>query len=76
MLASARGETVRVIEEAECGFCSEIGDAEGLASNIRNALKTDIADLGIKSREYFEKFFDKQKLMDEMDKYLGKVDSI
>lgn len=76
VLASARGETVRVIEEAECGLCSEIGDAEGLASNIRNALKIDIADLGIKSREYFEKFFDKQKLMDEMDKYLGKVDSI
>lgn len=71
VLASARGETVRVIEEAECGFCSEIGDAEGLASNIRNALKIDIADLGIKSREYFEKFFDKQKLMNEMDGYFG-----
>lgn len=71
VIASARGETVRVIEEAECGFCSEIGDAEGLASNIRNALKIDIADLGIKSREYFEKFFDKQKLMNEMNGYLG-----
>lgn len=72
VLASARGETVRVIEEAECGFCSEIGDAEGLAENIRVMQEMPLLkvnDMRNNARNYCEKYFEKKILMDEMDKY-------
>ena len=57
ILASAEGETERVIKEAECGLCSKIGDAE------------ELARLGINSRKYFEEHFDKGMLMDQMEGY-------
>lgn len=72
VVASARGETVRVIEEAECGFCSEIGDAEGLAENIREMKEMPllkVSDMRNNARNYCEKYFEKKILMDEMDKY-------
>ena len=71
IIASASGETKRIIEEAECGICSNIGDAEDLARGIRELLNRDILVMGTKSRQYFEEHFDKKKLMDEMDKYFS-----
>ena len=38
VIASAEGETRRIIEEAECGICCNIGDAKELANGIK---KTD-----------------------------------
>lgn len=70
IVASASGETKRVISEAKCGVCSEIGDEESLASDIRKVMKMDLDELGMNSRTYFEKHFVKQKLMDEMDAHL------
>ena len=70
IIASASGETKRVIEEAECGVCCEIGDAEALAEGIKKLMNADSKSMGIKAREYFEEHFDKKKLMDEMDKKL------
>ena len=72
IIASASGETRRVIEESGCGKCCEIGNAEALAEGIRELMKADISALGNKARTYFETFFDKKKLMDEMDEYLKK----
>lgn len=70
IVASASGETKRVISEAKCGVCSEIGDEESLASDIRKVMKMDLDELGMNSRTYFEKHFVKQMLMDEMDAHL------
>ncbi len=72
IVASASGETARVISEAGCGVCCEIGKAETLADGIRSIMKSDSAAMGIKAREYFEEKFDKKKLMDEMDEYFKK----
>lgn len=69
ILASAEGETERVIKEAECGLCSKIGDAEELAESIRHIKNEDLARLGINSRKYFEEHFDKGMLMDQMEGY-------
>lgn len=75
ILASASGETKRIVEEAGCGVCTAIGDAEALAAGIRQMMHSDIREMSLRSREYFEAHFDKKKLMDEMDghirKYLG-----
>lgn len=70
IIASASGETKRVIEEAGCGLCCEIGDAKALEKGIRELIKADSEEMGKKARIYFEKHYEKKKLMDEMDKYI------
>jgi glycosyltransferase involved in cell wall biosynthesis len=72
IIASASGETERVISEAGCGICCEIGNAEALADGIRSIMKSDSSAMGDRAREYFEEKFDKKKLMDEMDEYFKK----
>ncbi len=72
ILASASGETKRIIEEAQCGICTEIGDAHALAEGIRILMRADYNEMGLKARRYFEGNFDKKKLMDEMDYYFSK----
>lgn len=69
IIAAAQGETKRIIEEAQCGVCSSIGDAEELSLKIKDMMNTDLVEMGRKSREYFEEHFDKKVLMDQMDEY-------
>lgn len=69
VIASAQGETKRVIEEAGCGVCAPIGDAAALAEAVKGMKDADLAVLGGRGREYFEKNFDKRKLMEQMEEY-------
>lgn len=69
VLASAQGETERVINEAACGKCSRIGDSKGLSENIIELMKSDLNEMRVKSRNYFESHFDKKMLMDWIDVY-------
>ncbi len=74
ILASARGESVRIIEEAQCGLYSDIGDAEGLAAEIiklSGMESTQLENMGANAREYYLEHFDKKMLMDEMDAYFA-----
>lgn len=72
IVASASGETKRVIKESECGVCCEIGDALELVKGIKLMMNSDSIAMGNKAREYFEEKFDKKKLMDEIDEFLKK----
>ncbi len=72
IIASASGETKRIIEEAKCGICTDIGNPKELAKGIKALLKSDSTELGKNARSYFEKEFQKKKLMDEMDSYIIK----
>lgn len=76
ILASASGETERVITEAQCGACTKIGDAEALANGIKDLIQMDSKTLGNNARKYFEDHYDKSKLMDEVDEYLQQGSSI
>lgn len=69
VVAAALGETERVIDEAGCGVCSAIGDAEGLSLKIREMMNADLVGMGQRSRTYFEAHFDKQMLMNQMEEY-------
>ena len=71
IIASASGETKRVINEADCGFCCEIGDAESLANGVRNLMNSDINELAKNARTYFDEHFVKSNLMDEMDIFIS-----
>lgn len=71
IIASASGETERIINEADCGVCAKIGDAQLLADEIEKFIKRDdIHLLGLKAKEYSDLHFNKKKLMDEMDTFI------
>lgn len=71
IIASASGETKRVIKEANCGVCTKIGDADALADGILKFMNMNIIALGNNARMYFEEHFNKMLLMDMMDQYLN-----
>lgn len=69
IIASAEGETRRIILESGCGVCSSLGDVDELAKTIIEMKNTDLSIMKRNSRTYFEKKFNKKILMDQMDKY-------
>ncbi|WP_027209444.1 glycosyltransferase family 4 protein [Butyrivibrio hungatei] len=69
IIASAKGETERVIKDADCGVCVDIGNAEKLAEAIKNLPDSYKNMYGPKARKYFETNFTKKKLIDEFEKY-------
>lgn len=71
VIASASGETKRIIAEADCGICCPIGDARALADGIKELMRRDSKVLGENARLYFASHFEKKKLMDEMDAMIG-----
>ena len=71
ILASASGETKRIIEEAQCGICCELGNAEQLFKSITLLKQTDISIMGKKSSNYIKSYFNKEVLMNQMDSLLG-----
>ncbi len=75
IIASASGETKRIIEEAKCGICCEIGNAKALAAGVRKLMASDCEVLGNNARQYFEAYFDKKNLMDKMDKFIKDIKS-
>ena len=71
ILAAAKGETQRVIEEADCGVCSPIGDATALADAIAECMKNPrLKEMGENAKKYSETHFNKQALLNQMDGYL------
>lgn len=70
IIASAAGETKRIIEEAECGVCCEIGNPLSLANGIKKLLRMDLNLLGERARQYFLSHFEKKMLMDEIDDFI------
>ena len=72
IIASASGETKRIVEKAGCGICCPIGDARALAEGIKDFIGKDNVEMGKMARKYYEKYFEKKNLMDEMDEYINK----
>lgn len=70
IICCADGEAKVTIEEAQCGYAVAAEDYTGLANAVEKFIGSDWAALGKRSREYFDKnyqrdmFFD--KLVDEL----------
>lgn len=71
IIAAAEGETKRLIEEAKCGFCSPIGNVKMLSKKIIDMKEDNISEFRNNSRRYFENYFLKSKLMDEIQIYFN-----
>ena len=70
IVASASGESERIIQEAGCGICSYIGKADSLADAIKKMIqkRPELKYMGSNGRRYYERHFEKKQLMDEFEK--------
>ena len=73
IIASADGEIQEVIREANAGICSDAGNAEMLADKIMQLIsKSDeeLSQMAYNARKYYERIFDKNSLLNKIDKFL------
>lgn len=71
ILAALSGETKRVIDDADCGFCCQIEDASGLARIASEfADLSDTEQLGANAKSYYESHFTKKCFFDKIEKLL------
>lgn len=72
ILAVACGETERIINEAECGYCSEIGNVEQLKETIIKMKESqDLSKMGQNSLDYCKKHFDRSVLLSFIEKEMN-----
>ena len=64
ILASASGETKRIIEDAKCGVCCELGSAEETAKAIQKLKDENLEPFKQASIDYYMNNFEKEKLME------------
>ena len=70
IIASANGETKRIIEESGCGVCTDIGDGEALADGIIKLAKSDnYAAYGLNAVKYSEERFNKEAIIKALCEY-------
>ncbi len=71
IIAAASGEIPRVIAEAQCGYCVDPEDAEGMAEAIRKFVSNgDTYTMGEKARSYYNAHFEKEHVMDVLERHL------
>lgn len=74
VLAALSGETKRVIDEAHCGLCCAIEDAEGLARICDEFVERDDKELmGKNARSYYESHFSKEMFFDKLESILKEL---
>lgn len=74
ILASASGETAKVIAKSRCGFCAEPENAQSLAEAVQKFLACeDKAALGRNARTYYEANFTKEKFMNRLETTLREL---
>jgi glycosyltransferase involved in cell wall biosynthesis len=74
ILVSADGEIQDVIRKAEAGLCSDAGDVEMLASNIRRMVSItpeERQQMAQKGLDYYKLNFGKKTLLDRMDNWFS-----
>lgn len=74
ILAASEGETNRIVQKADCGLCSHIGDEVKLAENVQKMMlmePDELERMGKNARKFSMKYFSKQVLMDKMDEHFA-----
>ena len=76
IISNVEGETKRVIKEAKCGFIAKPQDPKSLAKAIEEAYKSrgaELKKLGNNSRSYFDKSYNQEILLKNIEDLLFKV---
>ena len=69
VIASANGETKRIIQEAQCGMCCSIGNPIELKDIILKMEELNLDKMKKNSRDYYLNNFQKDSLLDTFDKW-------
>lgn len=73
IIGAAIGEIPLAIERAQCGFCADAEDAEGLAAAVQKFLNTENRQqLGQNAKRYYEENFTRKLFMDRLEGELEK----
>lgn len=70
ILASAKGEVKKIVNDANCGICVENGNINQIAEAIFILEQSNLDNLRKNSRLYFLENYSKEKLMNHIDRYL------
>ena len=72
ILASANGETDKIIKDSDSGLCSPAGDEAALADiilELSDESPQKLSELGTNARSYYDDNFNKEELLNRVDKY-------
>ena len=68
IIGAAGGEIPLVIEKANCGFCANADDPQGLADAVLQFLQyPDKLQLGYNAKSYYERNFSRNEFMDRLE---------
>ena len=76
IISNIEGEAKRVIKEANCGFIAKPQDPESLAKSIEEAYQkrgSELKKLGSNARSYFDKSYNQDILIKNIEKLLNQV---
>lgn len=73
IIGAVNGEAAEIIKEAECGFCANAEDVDGLVECIKEFMLSDKAQLGKNARKYYEKNFRKEDFINRLTEELEKL---
>lgn len=74
VLASIDGEAAEVVKQANAGYISPAGDAGKLSEIVLDMFETPKEKretMGVNGRSYFDRHFDKKKLLRELNDYMA-----
>lgn len=75
ILACVDGEGAKVVEQAGAGISCPADDAESLAGSVLKMFNLGDAqrkEMGLRGRAYFEKYFPRDILLSQFEKWIGK----
>lgn len=71
IIGAARGEIPLIIEKANCGFCANAEDPQGLAEAVLEFLRfPDKSQLGRNAKSYYDHNFSRNEFMDRLESEL------
>ena len=73
VIGAVNGEAAEIIKEAECGFCANAEDVDGLVECIKEFMTSDKAQLGKNARKYYEENFRKEGFINRLTEELEKL---
>lgn len=68
IIGAINGETVKVVDEAKCGYCAPAEDVDALVKVITLfANSNQKKQMGLNARAFSEEYFDRKKFMDKLE---------
>lgn len=79
ILVAADGEIQNIISKSKAGICSDASDSKGLAKNIEKIVSmptNELVHMSQNGLDYYKNNFDKETLLNRLDKYFNNRQSI